>query len=539
MIKGEVMDKIIKKDSEGEKVIATNEIKDEERQSNSKIAIKELLHNKDYVVVLDANILLKIYRSSPDYAEFVLECLDRIKDYIFLPFNVQWEYEKHRKDEYSKKVKSIENSAKKCNQLISSMENKIKGQCDELSKNGYPDIDELINNLMKKVAEIGDEIDSYFMEHQNLDFLNNWDEDKVFDLMKSFHEMPEPSASFVYKQCHEGEYRYRSETPPGYKDAKKDGVSKYGDLLVWAETYEYAASNNKNIIFVTDDVKEDWWEKSDDGRILFRKELVKEFSRKTKIKKDKSKSLKLIPLVGYDLYQAIAREFQIEAPDAISMILNATDEAFVEEVQMEVFDSVWKEIAYSGISFLDENSSHVGSEGVEEWELDDVEFDDYERIDVDSGIATYIISYVIKISGVSHEYWGRDDDTKEIITSPGRRHECSGRIDVSVTRLLDTVINWNDDFEYQDAVIQKASITEDAYEDEESDFDVYCAECGAKLGYEWETFYSDYKGNPICYDCMSTNEKGFVCAGCGCKYPEEMRGGSGTFCINCEDEYDI
>ena len=84
--------------------------------------------------------------------------------------------------------------------------------------------------------------------------------------------MPEPSASFIYKLCKEGEYRYKSQTPPGYKDAKKDGVSKYGDLIVWAETYEYAVLNNKNIIFVTDDVKEDWWEKLDDGRILFRKE---------------------------------------------------------------------------------------------------------------------------------------------------------------------------------------------------------------------------------------------------------------------------
>ena len=108
-----------------------------------------------------------------------------------------------------------------------------------------------------------------------------------------------------------------------------------------------------------------------------------------------------------------------------------------------------------------------------------------------------------------------------------------------VTRALDTVINWNDDFEYQDAEIETASITEDSYEDNDSDFDIYCAECGEKIGYEWESFYRDYKGNPIFDDCMTTNENGFVCPGCGAKYPEEMRGGSGTFCINCEDEYDV
>lgn len=45
------------------------------RQSNPALKIKELVETGKYIVVLDTNILLKIYRSSPDYAEFVLECL--------------------------------------------------------------------------------------------------------------------------------------------------------------------------------------------------------------------------------------------------------------------------------------------------------------------------------------------------------------------------------------------------------------------------------------------------------------------------------
>ena len=68
---------------------------------------------------------------------------------------------------------------------------------------------------------------------------------------------------------------------------------------------------------------------------------------------------------------------------------------------------------------------------------------------------------------------------------------------------------------------------------------IYCAECGKKIGYDWETFYRDYKGDPICDDCMTTNENGFVCPGCGEKCLEEMRGGSGTYCIKCEEKYDV
>jgi hypothetical protein len=517
----------------------TNELYDEERQSDSDVKIREMLQYGNYVVVLDTNILLKIYRSSPDYAEFVLECLECIKDYVYVPFNVSWEYEKHRKDEYSKKVKSIENVNQTCHKLIIDIRNKVKGQCEELAKNGYPEIDELIEKMTEKVDELDAELDSYFGEHQDLDFLNRWNEDKVLRLKEKFTNMPEPSAAFIYKQCQEGEYRYKKEIPPGYKDNKKDGVSKYGDLLVWSETYTFAAQNSKNIIFVTDDVKEDWWDRSDDGRILFRKELIKEFSRYTRVSVDSDKCLKLVPLTGYDLYKAIARDYDIEAPDAVLMILDATDEAFVDAVSEKVFDMIWSDIAYSGTSFLDEDSAHVGSEGVDEWEIEAVEFDDYERTEVDSGIATYIFTYRIRISGASHEYWGRDDDTKEIVTSPDRKHECSGTVKVIVTREVETVIDWNEDFEFRDADISNASIFEDSYEDVDSEYDVYCSECGIRMGYEWESFQHDYDGNPVCDDCMTTNENGFVCPGCGLKYPEMMRGASGTFCRNCEDEFDV
>ena len=400
-------------------------------------------------------------------------------------------------------------------------------------------MEDLIDNLLEKMASIEEDFDTYFKEHQNLDYLNNWDEDKVFNLVRSLTIMPEPSASFIYKQCHEGEYRYKQKTPPGYKDNKKDGASKYGDLIAWVETYKYAAANCQNVIFVTDDVKEDWWERKDDGRILFREELVKEFTRKTRKGKENSESLLLVPMVGYDLYQAISKEYMIDAPDAMTMILDVTDEYYVDEINMKVFDSIWSDIAYSGESYFDEGGSHICSEGVEEWELDDVEFDDYERIDVDSGMATYIFTYSIKISGVSYEYWGRDDDTKEVITSPGRRHECSGSVSVLVTRSLESVIDWNDDFGYEDSEIKEATISEDEYEDEGSEFDVYCSQCGERIGYEWDSYQRDYKGNPICDDCMTTDEDGFVCPRCGYKYPEEMRGGSGTYCIDCERIYDV
>ena len=42
------------------------------------MTIKELIEN-GYRVILDTNVLLNIYRYSPEFSEFALECLKAVK----------------------------------------------------------------------------------------------------------------------------------------------------------------------------------------------------------------------------------------------------------------------------------------------------------------------------------------------------------------------------------------------------------------------------------------------------------------------------
>lgn len=96
----------------------------------------------------------------------------------------------------------------------------------------------------------------------------------------------------------EGEVRYRHSIPPGYMDLRtkeKDGVRIYGDLVIWKEILQYSKLNQKDILFVCDDVKEDWYEQQDKklediDKIIPRKELLQEFSDATQ------QSLWIVPL---------------------------------------------------------------------------------------------------------------------------------------------------------------------------------------------------------------------------------------------------
>ncbi len=94
----------------------------------------------------------------------------------------------------------------------------------------------------------------------------------------------------------EGEKRFSIEMPPGYKDSDKAKTQdfcfgglvyqrKFGDLILWIQIIEYAKSNKiRNVIFITDDQKEDWWLKHKGKKYGARPELIDEIKRETQVK---------------------------------------------------------------------------------------------------------------------------------------------------------------------------------------------------------------------------------------------------------------
>ena len=74
--------------------------------------MKNMIEKDNYIIILDTNVLLNIYRYSPEFSEFALECLKNVNNSIYLPATVKMEYEKHCKGEFSKMVKRITEASK-------------------------------------------------------------------------------------------------------------------------------------------------------------------------------------------------------------------------------------------------------------------------------------------------------------------------------------------------------------------------------------------------------------------------------------------
>lgn len=56
----------------------------------------------------------------------------------------------------------------------------------------------------------------------------------------------------------DGDRRYTENVPPGFKDKQKGGTRQFGDLVLWFQIIEISKEFQKDIIFITDDEKEDW-----------------------------------------------------------------------------------------------------------------------------------------------------------------------------------------------------------------------------------------------------------------------------------------
>lgn len=461
------------------------------------IDIKSRLEEGNCLIVLDTNVLLNTYRYSPQFTEFAMECLKAIAGWVVLPATVRLEYEKHRRREFSGMERRIKNAASNTEEQITKMKDKVLASCNNFERLHFPDIAELKATLEHKLDELTGVLEAFFEERSTLQLISHsWNgNDLLMEIVSGLDDrdqvMPSPSQEDIYKWCEEGEDRYKRKMPPGFEDAKnKDGVRKYSDFILWKEVLRCASANKKDIIFVTDDVKADWWETISGSRQFYPR-LIEEFSKT---------GMQIFPFVSYDFYKEVSSAFAIERPDAVDIALKMTDEEYCYSISERVLDSVTWDLMYNGTDYVDGNA-HIGSEGIDELNIAGSEFLGAERISREDGIITYLFRFRVTLEGTSYDYWGRDEDTKEIVTSPGIDHIFVGDIEIEVLRSADIFLDFENDDDFESAEIVGGDLQETEYIDRSLE---------------------EYEPEP--------GELGF-CPDCGC--PLEVENDCGGFCISC------
>lgn len=210
------------------------------------INLKEILESNNYWVVLDTNILLNIYRYSPEFTEFALTCLKSIEKWVKLPSTVRLEYGKHCRREFSKMAHRIEDAGADAQKQIEQARVKVINSCNNFERLCFPDVAELKSSIEKGFNDLAASVNEFFNQRHSLQLISRaWDgkdllKDFVSELEKAGKIMPALTQEELYQWCEDGEKRYKKQIPPGFKDTKdKDGIKKYSDLFLWKETFGF------------------------------------------------------------------------------------------------------------------------------------------------------------------------------------------------------------------------------------------------------------------------------------------------------------
>jgi hypothetical protein len=215
------------------------------------------------LVVVDANVLLNLYRYNDNTRDDLLGVLKRLEDRLWLPHQVMREFWRNR-------LGVLANQSASTNQALQALRKQQRASSDAIQQwakataieAGYQgDLQEQVADFYRRLEE---EINTH--APAALKVAGSESSDPV---LRQLEELMHGKVGLKQAETEwqaavkEGNERVARGVPPGFKDTEKamselpEGAA--GDYLVWLQMTEEAAQRDLDALLVTGDEKEDWW----------------------------------------------------------------------------------------------------------------------------------------------------------------------------------------------------------------------------------------------------------------------------------------
>jgi hypothetical protein len=211
--------------------------------------------------VPDASILLGLYRYTEATRIGLLQLFTETQERLWIPHQYALEYHRNRASVAREKREAYGQVIEILNQSKTILENKINEKVGK-EKHPYISSQSILRSLDRCIEKEKKKLIKQEQEHEAKYDKRSIDE-KVAGLFSGRVGRPydEKQAEALYK---EGARRFEKKIPPGYEDRKgKTEPEMYGDLVGWKQILDIAKSTKKPVVLITDERKEDWWEKLD------------------------------------------------------------------------------------------------------------------------------------------------------------------------------------------------------------------------------------------------------------------------------------
>ncbi|MBZ0301643.1 MAG: PIN domain-containing protein [Anaerolineae bacterium] len=236
---------------------------------------------QDCIFTFDANVLLDIYSYRPQTRDELFKVLNDIRDRIWISNQAALEYQRKRASIIAQQSNVYET-------LLSQLPKMQKSHIDFGKLIEHPSIEaaslrhqieKMQTDATQALEAIKKEIEVLRRNHPDWSVDNDPIRDEIDKLFEG-QVGPRYSDDRLQAIYEEGDDRYLCNRPPGFADRSKEGTRKFGDLIIWYQTIDYAKKIQKPVIFVTHDGKSDWWQMSGDKTLGPHPELIQEMWEK-------------------------------------------------------------------------------------------------------------------------------------------------------------------------------------------------------------------------------------------------------------------
>jgi len=250
------------------------------------------------IFVLDANVLLNLYRYPEPARKDLFKVLNKVRERIWLPYHAALEFERNRLAVIAEQHRRFSEVKKVLEDARSRLETGLNNlQLDR--RHSSIDPSSFLGSVQKLFGDFNEHLGKSEEGHTDV-----CDEDKLRDEISSLLDEkvgPPPNDQKELDDIYtEGESRYKNSVPPGFMDWEKGKGSDsaqfsyggllfkrvYGDLILWKQIIRHVKDAKiPSVIFITDDNKEDWWmvvESQGPKTIGPRPELIDEIRREAR-----------------------------------------------------------------------------------------------------------------------------------------------------------------------------------------------------------------------------------------------------------------
>lgn len=308
---------------------------------------------QDGIIVFDTNVLLNLYRYNKEARNELIKLMKSYQNRLWMPYQVGLEFMANCetvKAWIHKGFTELVGQVDKCKNDF------FKFYDDNYAKHKHihrKELEKLFDQQLQPIKDKLKEWEKALPDYEKKDVVKN----RIMDLYDNrvgddynYDELLE-----IYAK---GKIRYDNKIPPGYRDNTKDKWEMgarhvFGDLISWMQIMDHAKANDKDVIFVGEDLKEDWWEKEGGKLDKPRHELLEEFRYRTgreivfhtqkgfidaSKKKLKEETLKEVERVREENMRMIEKLKSVS--EAISSSIPQFDYSALEKVNYPSFDVI-------------------------------------------------------------------------------------------------------------------------------------------------------------------------------------------------------